>query len=105
MDINNCLQGKTAVVTGARRGIGRAIALALAEAGADVAVCDIVADDGLLTEQESELEKLGSKSITLIADVSLARRRRENGRRGAEGLRKDRCACDTAPESGFPVRI
>jgi NAD(P)-dependent dehydrogenase (short-subunit alcohol dehydrogenase family) len=67
---NCCLQGKMALVTGARRGIGKAIALALAEAGADVAVCDIIADDGLLTKTREEIDKLGSKSIALIADVS-----------------------------------
>jgi NAD(P)-dependent dehydrogenase (short-subunit alcohol dehydrogenase family) len=64
------LKGKSAIVTGARRGIGKAIALALAEAGADVAVCDIVADDGLLTHTRDEIEKLGSRSIALLVDVS-----------------------------------
>jgi hypothetical protein len=39
---------KVTIVTGSRRGIGKATALALAEAGSDVAVCDLVADDGQL---------------------------------------------------------
>ena len=40
------LKNRAAIVTGSRRGIGRAIALALAEAGADVALCDLVTEDG-----------------------------------------------------------
>jgi NAD(P)-dependent dehydrogenase (short-subunit alcohol dehydrogenase family) len=64
------LRNKAALVTGARRGIGKAIACALAAAGADVAVCDVVAEDGLLHSTKSELEKLGSKSIAIAADIS-----------------------------------
>ncbi len=64
------LSGKSALVTGARRGIGKAIAVAFAAAGADVAICDIVHDDGLLDKTKLEIEKLGSKSVALITDIS-----------------------------------
>jgi NAD(P)-dependent dehydrogenase (short-subunit alcohol dehydrogenase family) len=67
---NRCLKGKAAIVTGGRRGIGKATALALADAGADVAICDITADDGLLDETKKELDKLGSRSLALQIDVS-----------------------------------
>ena len=52
------LEGKVAIVTGSRRGIGQAIALLFAEAGADVAVCDYVAGDELNNTAE-EIRKLG----------------------------------------------
>jgi 3-oxoacyl-[acyl-carrier protein] reductase len=67
---DDCLKGKSAIVTGARRGIGKAIALAFAGAGADVAVCDIVMDDGLLVRTREELHRLGSQSLALQVDVS-----------------------------------
>src|SRR5690625_5829896 len=53
----NLLAGKVAVVTGASRGLGRADALALAEAGADVIVTDILieSDEG----NEKAAEKYG----------------------------------------------
>jgi len=66
----DCLKGKTAMVTGARRGIGRAIALAFAAAGADVAVCDLVVEDGLLERTSDELTALGSRSLCLQSDIS-----------------------------------
>ena len=64
------LEDKVSLVTGSRRGIGRAIALAFAKAGADVAVCDVVFDNGELEAVEDEIRKLGQRSLALKADTS-----------------------------------
>jgi len=64
------LKGKVAIVTGGRRGIGRAISLAMANAGADVAICDCVNEKGDLDAVGDEVRKLGRKALTAIADVS-----------------------------------
>src|SRR6185295_8332385 len=60
--------GKIALVTGAARGIGRACALALAEAGADIALGlkNIQSDSGLV----KKIEAMGRKVLPLQMDVS-----------------------------------
>jgi len=65
------LTGKIALVTGASRGIGRAIALALARAGADVAV-NYRSRKGEAEEVRLQVETCGRRSIAVGADVSLA---------------------------------
>jgi NAD(P)-dependent dehydrogenase (short-subunit alcohol dehydrogenase family) len=66
------LEGKVAVVTGAKRGIGKAIALAFAEAGADVAICTRVFKDDKddLEAVAEEIRKLGRRSLAIQADIS-----------------------------------
>jgi len=60
--------GKKALVTGAGRGIGRATALALAEAGADVVIADIMLDNA--QKVADEIVALGRKSLALKVDYS-----------------------------------
>ncbi|SMO74820.1 3-oxoacyl-[acyl-carrier-protein] reductase [Gracilimonas mengyeensis] len=67
------LEGKTCLVTGGSRGIGKAIALRLAEFGADVAITYARSADAA-EEVKEEIEKLGRKAKALQADaVDLAR--------------------------------
>jgi len=63
------LSNKVAIVTGSGRGIGRAIALKLAEVGATVVVNDI---DEAVKGVAEEIEAMGRKSLPILADVSLS---------------------------------
>jgi glucose 1-dehydrogenase len=63
------LSGKVAIVTGGNSGIGKAIVLALAEAGATICI-DYVADEQAEEELERKVAALGDKVIGVEADVS-----------------------------------
>jgi 3-oxoacyl-(acyl-carrier-protein) reductase/malonyl CoA-acyl carrier protein transacylase len=72
------LVGKTALVTGGARGIGRAIALRLASEGADVAICDLNAE--VMAPVVEEIRASGRKAVAVVCDVS----RFEDARRAVE---------------------
>ena len=68
MSTPQVLEGKSAIITGAGNGIGRATAKAMAAAGAKVCVSDTLAEDGLRTV--SEITDAGGKAIFVLADIS-----------------------------------
>jgi len=65
------LNGKVALVTGARQGLGRAIALGLAGDGADVLIADRVVEDGKLAAVAKEVEALGRRAVTSGGDITI----------------------------------
>ena len=62
------LSGKVAIVTGSRRGMGKAFALGFAQAGADVVICGR-SDDETLQEVARGVEATGRRVLALKADV------------------------------------
>jgi len=77
------LEGQIALVTGAGRGIGRAIALALAEAGANLILLARTASE--LDETAAQVHHLGREALSVVADVSV---RQDVQRAVAQGLDK-----------------
>lgn len=62
------LAGKTGLITGAGQGIGRAVALAWARAGANVAILDTNLETAARTARE--VESIGMRSLALSVDVT-----------------------------------
>lgn len=61
------LKGKVAFITGGAAGIGKEIALTLAQQGADCVICDV--NEELLNQTAAEIEKLGVKSMPIVLNV------------------------------------
>ena len=66
--MNRLLKGKVAIVTGAGRGIGRGIAIGLAQQGADIVVADVNPDSA--RETVAAIEQAGSRAIAVQVDVA-----------------------------------
>jgi len=66
----NLLKGKTAVITGGSRGIGKAVALRFAAEGANIAITDII-DNDAFTETVREIAAMGVKAKGYVSDASL----------------------------------
>ena len=62
------LTGRNAFVTGASRGIGRSIAVALAASGADVAL--VARSEAGLADTAADITALGRKAVVIPADVT-----------------------------------
>ena len=83
------LKGKVAIVTGGNSGIGKAIALALAEHGANI-VIDYVAHPEATEELEKQIAALGDQAIGVNADVSQVADLETADRHRRQGLRPRR---------------
>ncbi len=69
--METALEGKVSLITGSSRGIGRATAIMLAEAGSDIIV-NYVSRVDAATEVVAEIKKLGRRAIAIKADISKA---------------------------------
>jgi len=68
MDQEGNMERKVALITGSGRGIGKAIAMKLAQDGMNIVVCDI--DEASIAATAQEIEQLGVKAIAVKVDVT-----------------------------------
>lgn len=66
--MSEVLEGRVAVITGAGRGIGRSIALAFADAGADIAIC--ARSETALQAVKEEIEAKGRTCVSQVVDIA-----------------------------------
>jgi 3-oxoacyl-[acyl-carrier protein] reductase len=64
------LSGQVALVTGSRRGLGKAIAMRLAEAGADIVINDILPGQEEAEATAAEIRAMGRRAVAICGDVS-----------------------------------
>lgn len=64
------LEGRKALITGADSGIGRAVAIAFAREGADVAICYLEAEESDAREVINEIEAAGRKALAIAGDIT-----------------------------------
>jgi len=88
------LEGKVATVTGSGRGLGKTLALALAEAGANMVVAARTAEE--IEKTASEIEKLGRKAIAVPTDVANSDEVQELVDRGIKEFGKIDIWCNNA---------
>ncbi len=63
--------GKVVLITGAAKGIGRALALGMADRGYDVAINDLPSDEAALNDVARQIEAKGRRALPVLADVSV----------------------------------
>ncbi len=93
------LEGKTALITGGARGIGRAIALAYAREGADVAVVSRTASE--LDEVAGQIRAVGRNGLGIKADLTISGDAVRSVKEAIEGLGKVDILVNNA--GGYPL--
>jgi 3-oxoacyl-[acyl-carrier protein] reductase len=100
---NNLFAGKTAIVTGSSRGVGRATAVRLAEAGANIVV-NYLSNEAEAIETVRMCEEKGVKAIAIQADVSEYSGAHEIARQTIERFgRIDLLVCNAGVWEGAPI--